>query len=87
MMQACVKTLPSALAIRLMVTTLIFGVIALVALVATAPVSVTIPLATVVVLGFGIGGIFALIDRRQSRTRVMGGVDYSSPARVLGRLR
>ena len=77
----------SALAVRMTVSTLIFGALALVALVVTAPTKVTIPLATVLVAGFAIGGVFGLVDRNRSRTRVMGGVDYSSPAGVLGRLR
>lgn len=76
-----------ALSIRMTVITLILAVLALVALVAAAPTKVTIPLATVLGLGFALGGVFALIDRNRSRTRIMGGVDYSSPPRVLGRLR
>ena len=78
---------PTALAVRMMVMTLILGLVGLVALVVVAPVSVTIPLATVLVLGFVVGGVFALIDRFRSRTRVMGSVGYTSPERVQGRLR
>ena len=85
--QTRMTTLPSALAVRLMGTTLILGLMALVALVVVAPVTVTIPMATVLVLGFVIGGVFALIDRHRSRARIMGGVGHYSPAHVPGRLR
>lgn len=86
-LQTRMTTLPSALAVRLMGTTLILGLMALVALVVVAPVTVTIPMATVLVLGVAIGGVFALIDRHRSRPRIMGGVGHNSAARGLGRLR
>ena len=85
--QTRMTTLPSALAVRLMGTTLVLGFMALVALVVVAPVTVTIPMATVLVLGFVIGGVFALIDRHRSRPRIMGGVGHYSAPRGLGRLR
>jgi len=78
---------PATLAIRMMVMTLILGLLAVVALIAVAPLKVTMPLATVLVLGLVIGGTFALVDRHRSRMRIMGGVGSAFPARVLGRLR
>jgi hypothetical protein len=87
MRRSALGTYPTGLAVRMMVMTLILGTLALVALVLAAPVAVTIPIATVLVLGVVIGGIFSLIDRHRSRTRITGGSGYASPARVLGRLR
>ena len=87
MRRSPLSTHPTALAIRMMVMTLIFGLLALVALIAAAPLKVTMPIAIVLALGLGIGGIFALIDRHRSRMRVMGGASSAFPAHVLGRLR
>jgi hypothetical protein len=55
------------------VIAVLLAFLALAALVVMAPAKVTIPLATVLVLGFAVGGVVALIDRHRSRVRVMGG--------------
>jgi hypothetical protein len=81
------STRPTTLAVRMMGMTHILGLLALAALIVAAPVKVMMPLATVLVLGLVIGGLFAVLDRHRSRTRVMGGVGSAFPPRVLGRVR
>lgn len=67
---AGVGALPINLAVRMTVTAIMLAFLALAALVVMAPAKVTIPLATVLVLGFAVGGVVALIDRHRSRVRV-----------------
>jgi hypothetical protein len=77
---ARVGTLPINLAVRMTVTVIMLAVLALAALVVMAPAKVTVPLATVLVLGFAVGGVVARIDRHRSRVRIMGGAGLSSSA-------
>ena len=81
------RMLPTNLAIRMTVIVVIFAALALALLVVAAPAKVTIPLATVLVLGFAVGGVVALIDRHRSRVRIMGGAGLSSSAPDQRRLR
>jgi hypothetical protein len=77
---ARVGTLPINLAVRMTVTVIMLAVLALAGLVVMAPAKVTVPLATVLVLGFAVGGVVARIDRHRSRVRIMGGAGLSSSA-------
>jgi hypothetical protein len=79
--------LPINLAVRMTVIAVMLAFLAFIAIVVMAPVKVTIPLATVLVLGFALGGVIARIDRHRSRVRVMGGASLSSPAPARRRLR
>ena len=67
---AGVGALPINLAVRMIVVAVLLAVLAVAALVVMAPAKVTIPLATVLVLGFAVGSVVALIDRHRSRVRV-----------------
>ena len=84
---ARVAMLPITLAVRMTVIAIMLAVLAFAALVAMAPAKVTIPLATVLLLGFAVGGVIARIDRHRSRVRVMGGASLSSQAPARRRLR
>ncbi|HJR66191.1 MAG TPA: hypothetical protein VJ802_07155 [Gemmatimonadaceae bacterium] len=84
---AGIGALPINLAVRMTVIAIMLAFLALAALVVMAPAKVTIPLATVLVLGFAIGGVVALIDRHRSRVRIMGGAGLSSSAPARRRLR
>lgn len=82
-----VRALPINLAVRMTVTVIMLAVVALAALIVMAPAKVTIPLATVLVLGFAVGGVVARIDRHRSRVHIMGGAGLSSSAPARRRLR
>jgi hypothetical protein len=83
---ARVKTLPANLAIRMTVMGIIVVLLAVAALVVVTPAKVMIPLATVLMLGFAIGGVAVLTDRHRSRARMMGAPVPSSLSAVWWRL-
>ena len=78
---------PINLAVRMTVTVIMLAFLALAALVVMAPAKVTVPLATVLVLGVTVGGVVARIDRHRSRVRIMGGAGLASSAPPRRRLR
>lgn len=83
---ARVNMLPANLAVRMTVMGIIVALLAVALLVVVTPAKVMIPLATVLMLGFAIGGLAVLTDRHRSRARMPGAPAPSSSSAVWQRL-